>query len=165
MIPNDFVRGCKNHYITVRLKNGDFYTGILDQCDNIMNFVLTNASLLKYGTNEDVKIDRAMIRGGSIQFISLSPNVTEMVKTKRADANYPTNNRGGGNQRQKRQNYYNDNNNNNNNGNNYNRGRNYGRGGYQSNRGRGGNNRNNYNNNYNNSNNNNTPSNFVYTPP
>ena len=154
MMPNDFVRGCKNHYITVRLKNGDFYSGILDQCDNIMNFVLTNVSLLKYGSQEDVKLDRAMVRGGSIQFISLSPNVTDMVKKTRADANYPSNNRGGGSQKQRRPNNYDNNNNNNNNNqnNNYNRGRNYGRGGYQSNRGRGGNNRNN------------NANSFVYTP-
>ena len=135
MLPTDFVNQCKNQFVNVRLRNGDFYNGILDGCDFMMNFVLTNVTLQKNRSQEEITLDRAMIRGSSIQFISLPSNITDVVKKKREDVNRPLFTSG---QFHKQRGQNNTNN------------RNYGgRGGYQRNRGRGGGSQNN---------------NFVYTP-
>lgn len=91
MFPIEFIRECMHRVVTVSFKNGDLYSGILENCDNLANFVLTNVTVAGYRQNKDGqyereerKLDRAMIRGSSVQCIALSGEIAEIVRSKRA---------------------------------------------------------------------------------
>lgn len=59
-----------NTKITVRLKSGDEYTGILERCDPNMNLIIVDAEELNNGT-VIAKYGRIFIRGNNILYIKL----------------------------------------------------------------------------------------------
>jgi len=59
-----------NTRITVRLKSGDEYTGILERCDPNMNLIIVDAEELNNGT-VIAKYGRIFIRGNNILYIKL----------------------------------------------------------------------------------------------
>ena len=59
-----------NTRITVRLKSGDEYTGILERCDPNMNLIIVDAEELNNGT-VIAKYGRIFIRGNNILYIQL----------------------------------------------------------------------------------------------
>ncbi|MCC6018774.1 MAG: ribonucleoprotein [archaeon YNP-LCB-003-016] len=59
-----------NTRVTVRLKSGDEYTGILEKCDPNMNLIIVDAEELNNGT-VIAKYGRIFIRGNNILYIKL----------------------------------------------------------------------------------------------
>jgi small nuclear ribonucleoprotein len=59
-----------NTKVTVRLKSGDEYTGILEKCDPNMNLVIVDAEELNNGT-VIAKYGRIFIRGNNILYVKL----------------------------------------------------------------------------------------------
>jgi small nuclear ribonucleoprotein len=59
-----------NTKVTVRLKSGDEYTGILEKCDPNMNLIIVDAEELNNGT-VIAKYGRIFIRGNNILYIKL----------------------------------------------------------------------------------------------
>ncbi|MCX8169363.1 MAG: hypothetical protein N3E39_04100 [Candidatus Methanomethylicia archaeon] len=59
-----------NTKITVKLKNGSEYVGILEKYDVNMNLVITDASEVNNGISV-VKYGRILIRGNNILYIKL----------------------------------------------------------------------------------------------
>jgi small nuclear ribonucleoprotein len=59
-----------NTRVTVRLKSGDEYTGILEKCDPNMNLIIVDAEELNNGT-VIAKYGKIFIRGNNILYIKL----------------------------------------------------------------------------------------------
>jgi small nuclear ribonucleoprotein len=59
-----------NTRVTVRLKSGDEYTGMLEKCDPNMNLIIVDAEELNNGT-VIAKYGRIFIRGNNILYIKL----------------------------------------------------------------------------------------------
>lgn len=59
-----------NTRVTVRLKSGDEYTGILEKCDPNMNLIIVDAEELNNGA-VIAKYGRIFIRGNNILYIKL----------------------------------------------------------------------------------------------
>ena len=59
-----------NTKITVKLKNGDEYIGILDRCDVNMNIIITDAEEVNNG-NPVARYGRIFIRGNNILYIKV----------------------------------------------------------------------------------------------
>lgn len=59
-----------NTKVTVRLKSGDEYTGILEKCDPNMNLIIVDAEELNNGT-VIAKYGRIFIRGNNILYVKI----------------------------------------------------------------------------------------------
>jgi len=59
-----------NTKITVKLKSGDEYRGILERCDVNMNLIIVDAEEVNNGTTI-AKYGRIFIRGNNILYIQL----------------------------------------------------------------------------------------------
>jgi len=59
-----------NTKITVKLKSGDEYTGILEKCDVNMNLIIVDAEEVNNGTTI-AKYGRIFIRGNNILYVKL----------------------------------------------------------------------------------------------
>ena len=86
MFPLDFLRNCVHQNVQVGIKNGDVYIGTLEDCDTWMNLVLTSVTLTT-ANHEEKKLEKAMIRGNSVKFMSMPREVVEIVKNKKTDPN------------------------------------------------------------------------------
>ena len=85
MFPIDFLRSCTHQYVQVGLKNGEVYTGTLIECDTWMNLVLTSVTVTS-PNHEEKKLEKAMIRGNSMKFMSMPREVVDIVKNKKTDS-------------------------------------------------------------------------------
>ena len=87
MFPLDFLRSCTHQYVQVGLKNGEIYSGTLIECDTWMNLVLTSVTITT-PNEEEKKVDKAMIRGNSMKFMSMPSEVVDIIKNKKPDSHH-----------------------------------------------------------------------------
>ncbi|OHS92832.1 putative U6 snRNA-associated Sm-like protein LSm4 [Tritrichomonas foetus] len=85
MFPLDYLQASSHYSVEICLKNGDTYSGILEECDKWMNFVLSSATLTTHDGKES-QLERAMIRGNSVRSISMPKAVIEAVKERKTDS-------------------------------------------------------------------------------
>ena len=84
MYPLDYLKNSINQKVTITLKCGDVYTGKMDECDKWMNIVLTSVEVVTHD-NKEKTLERAMIRGNSIQSMSMPREVVDIVKSKKPE--------------------------------------------------------------------------------
>ena len=88
MFPSKYIFSSKGKYITVVLKDGSLVSGVLTDCDNWSNLVLTAATSQNLGSDKETLYETTMIRGNMIQTIYLPKDLAETVKNTR-DQNKP----------------------------------------------------------------------------
>ena len=79
MLPLSLLRAAETQNILVELKNGDTYNGKLVNCDNFMNINLKEIVLTSSDGDSFWKIDECYIRGNTIKYLRVDPEVIDKV--------------------------------------------------------------------------------------
>merc|ERR1719188_1605739 len=66
--------------MTVELKNGETYSGVLDSCDGFMNLHMRDIVCTSRDGERFWKIPECHVRGNSIKYLRLPDEVIDMVK-------------------------------------------------------------------------------------
>ena len=75
--PTMVLRNCLRRRITLELKNGEGYSGVVKKCDMWMNIDLTGVIKTSPDGDEFFSAPEALIRGSSIRTISMEPEALE----------------------------------------------------------------------------------------
>ncbi|KAJ1914370.1 hypothetical protein IWQ60_008835 [Tieghemiomyces parasiticus] len=70
----------KGRMIQVELKNGETYTGHLDQCDNFMNLTLREIKQTSADGQKFWHLPECYVRGSTIKYVQMPPEILDLVK-------------------------------------------------------------------------------------
>lgn len=91
MFPIDYLRASRKNEVIIALKSGEFYKGFLEECDNFMNIYMSSVTV-QTNQDNDVSVEKAMIRGQSVKYIMMPNNVADIVKDRRRTPRNSSNN-------------------------------------------------------------------------
>jgi len=80
MLPLSLLKTAVNHPMLVELKNGETYNGHLVSCDNWMNVNLREVICTSRDGEHFWKMPECYIRGSTIKYLRIAPEVIGMVK-------------------------------------------------------------------------------------
>ncbi|EAL50464.1 LSM domain containing protein [Entamoeba histolytica HM-3:IMSS] len=74
VLPINLLENSQGTSVTLELKNGFKYTGILDRCDRMMNIHLKNAILIK-PSGDRFSVSKLIVKGISIRCFSVDESL------------------------------------------------------------------------------------------